>query len=198
MDVATGAADWRVLFARASSRNAVGDWLGAEADLLAALELEPDHPELLNSLGYNWVDRGERVEEGMALIRRAVAARPDLGHIVDSFGWAYYRLGQYEQAIPHLERAAALMPNEADAVDHLGDAYWRVGRRREARFQWNQALSLNPEPEDFEKIKAKLTEGLPARSPVRAVKRPSQTARGEGQRKKRSESQVAPASPQLR
>lgn len=158
-DAAAGAADWRVLFARATARNAAGDWPGAEADLLAAIALEPDQPELLNSLGYNWVDRGERVEEGMALVQRAVAARPDLGHIVDSYGWAHFKLGHYDQAIPYLERAAEILPTDAEVVDHLGDAYWAAGRQKEARYSWAAALRLKPDAQRETSLKEKLASG---------------------------------------
>lgn len=172
LDMAAGAPDWRVLAARAMSRNASGDWPGAEADLVMALELEPDQPELLNSLGYNWIDRGEKLEEGMALIRRAVAARPDLGHIVDSYGWAHYRLGRYEEAIPYLERAAALAPTEAEIIDHLGDAYWRAGRQKEARYAWAEALRLKPEDARETALKQKLERGLPAAASTSLAARP--------------------------
>ena len=172
LDTAAGAPDWRVLAARAMSRNAGGDWAGAEADLLRALELEPDQPELLNSLGYNWIDRGEKLEAGMALIQRAVAARPDLGHIVDSYGWAHFRLGRYEEAVPYLERAAALAPTEAEIIDHLGDAYWQAGRQKEARFAWTEALRLKPEETREAALKAKLERGLPAAASASLAARP--------------------------
>ena len=172
LDTAAGAPDWRVLAARAMSRNAGGDWAGAEADLLRALELEPDQPELLNSLGYNWIDRGEKLEAGMALIQRAVAARPDLGHIVDSYGWAHFRLGRYEEAVPYLERAAALAPTEAEIIDHLGDAYWQAGRQKEARYAWTEALRLKPEETREAALKAKLERGLPAAASASLAARP--------------------------
>ena len=172
LDAAAGAPDWRVLAARAMSRNAGGDWAGAEADLLQALELEPDQPELLNSLGYNWIDRGEKLEAGMALIQRAVAARPDLGHIVDSYGWAHFRLGRYEEAVPYLERAAALAPTEAEIIDHLGDAYWHAGRQKEARYAWTEALRLKPEETREAALKAKLERGLPAAASASLAARP--------------------------
>lgn len=162
MDAAAGMKSWQVIYARAMALNAAGDWQGAEAGLVAALEMEPDQPELLNSLGYNWVDRGENVEQGMALIRRAVAARPDLGHIIDSYGWAFYRLGEYEQAIPYLERAAELLPNSAEVVDHLGDAYWRAGREKEARYSWGAALRLDDGGVREASLRQKLSGGLPA------------------------------------
>jgi len=191
-------AHWTLFFARGTAYERSKNWPKAEADLQRALKLSPDQPSVLNYLGYSWVDQNKNLRNGMEHIRKAVRLRPDDGHIVDSLGWAHYRLGNFKEAARYLERAVELMPQDPILNDHLGDAYWRVGRRREARFQWSQALTLNPEPEDLGKIKSKLTEGLPVRAPTRAVKRPSQTARGEAQRKKRSESQVAPASPQLR
>lgn len=172
VDAAGGAPDWRVVYARAMALNAAGDWPGAEAGLVAALAIEPDQPELLNALGYNWVDRGENVGEGMALIRRAVAARPDLGHIIDSYGWAFFRLGDYEQAIPYLERAAQLMPNSPDVVDHLGDAYWRAGREKEARYSWAAALRLDDGGVREAPLRQKLSGGLPAAASRSLAARP--------------------------
>ena len=94
------------------------------------------------------------------MIERAVEARPDSGYIVDSLGWALYRLGRYEEAVGHMERAAELLPVDPIVNDHLGDVYWAVGRRTEARFQWNRALSFDPEPEEAARIRRKLEVGL--------------------------------------
>jgi Flp pilus assembly protein TadD len=100
------------------------------------------------------------LQEGLALIQRAVALQPQSGAIVDSLGWAYYRLGDYAQALEALERAVELEPAHPTLNDHLGDIYWRLGRRIEARFQWQRALSL--EPDDPDAIRAKVENGLPA------------------------------------
>jgi tetratricopeptide (TPR) repeat protein len=80
---------------------------------------------------------------------------------VDSLGWAYYRIGNYEDAVKNLERAIDLKPEDPTINDHLGDAYWRVGRTLEAKFQWAHARDLKPEPEDLPKIEAKMENGLP-------------------------------------
>ena len=160
-DIAAGRPDWRVLFARASARNGLGDWKGAEADLLAALAVEPDRPEVQNFLGYGWVNRGEKVKEGMDLIQKAVDARPDQGYIVDSLGWAHYAIGEYTQAVEILERAAELSPSDPEIVDHLGDAYWRTGRETEAAFEWRRALELKPDPAREAALRTKLDKGLP-------------------------------------
>jgi tetratricopeptide (TPR) repeat protein len=188
---------WTLFFARGTAYERSKNWAKAESDLQRALKLSPDQPSVLNYLGYSWVDQNKNLKIGMEHIRKAVRLRPDDGHIVDSLGWAHYRLGNFREATRYLERAVELMPQDPILNDHLGDSYWRVGRRREARFQWNQALTLNPEPEDADKIKSKLAEGLPTRTRSQVVKRPGQTARRDGQRKKRTENQAAP-SQQLR
>jgi Flp pilus assembly protein TadD len=139
----------------------VKKWPLAEADLQESLKLFPDQPLALNYLGYSWVDQNHNLKKGMALIERAVTLKPDDGYIVDSLGWAHYKLGNYKEAVRFLEHAVELKPEDPVLNDHLGDALWRVGREREARFQWDQALTLEPEPDDVEKIKKKIAEGLP-------------------------------------
>ena len=103
-----------------------------------------------------------RITYGMRLIEKAVQLKPDDGYIVDSLGWAHYKRGDFKEAVRYLERAVEIKPEDPTLNDHLGDAFWKVGREREARFQWNQALSLAPEPDDVEKIKAKIDRGLNA------------------------------------
>jgi tetratricopeptide (TPR) repeat protein len=151
---------WTYLYARGTSHERLKDWPKAEADLKKALAFVPDQPLVLNYLGYSWVDQGRNLKEGMALIEKAVALKPDDGYIVDSLGWAHYRQGNYKEAVRYLERAVELKPDDPVLNDHLGDALWRVGREREARYQWDQALSFKPEPEDVDKIKKKLADGL--------------------------------------
>jgi tetratricopeptide (TPR) repeat protein len=136
-------------------------WPKAEADMKKALELQPDQPHVLNYLGYSWIDQGVNLDEGMKMIKRAVDQRPDDGYIVDSLGWAYYRIGNYDDAVKNLERAVDLKPEDPTINDHLGDAYWRIGRKLEAKFQWAHARDLKPEPEDLPKIEAKIQNGLP-------------------------------------
>jgi tetratricopeptide (TPR) repeat protein len=136
-------------------------WNKAEADMRKALELQPEQPHVLNYLGYSWIDQGINLDEGMKMIKRAVEQRPDDGYIVDSLGWAYYRIGNFEDAVKNLERAIDLKPEDPTINDHLGDAYWRIGRTLEAKFQWAHARDLKPEPEELPKIEAKIENGLP-------------------------------------
>ena len=95
------------------------------------------------------------------MIERAAKARPDEGAIIDSLGWALYRLGRYPEAEVQMERAIQLMPVDPVVNDHLGDVYWAVGRKREAEFQWKRALSFKPETEEeAARIRRKLEAGL--------------------------------------
>lgn len=156
---------WFPLYARGIALERAGKFERAEKDLLAAIEIRPDQPSLLNYLGYSWIDRNENLERGLDLIRKAVELSPDDGYILDSLAWAYYRLGRYEDAVEPMERAIGTMAADPLVNDHLGDIYWMVGRKREAEIQWKRALSLNPTESgevDPDRIRAKLEDGLDA------------------------------------
>jgi tetratricopeptide (TPR) repeat protein len=153
--------NWVMFYFRGICYERSHQWPAAETDMKKALELFPEQPLVLNYLGYSWVDQGVHLDQGMDMIRRAVEQRPDDGYIVDSLGWAYFRTGNYDEAVKNLERAVELKPEDPTINDHLGDAYWRVGRLLEAHFQWSHAKDLKPEPEDLPKIEAKLKDGLP-------------------------------------
>jgi tetratricopeptide (TPR) repeat protein len=154
-------ANWVLFYFRGICYERSKQWPKAEADLKKALALYPEQPHVLNYLGYSWIDQGANLDEGMEMIKKAVQQRPDDGYIVDSLGWAYYRIGNYEEATKQLERAIELKPEDPTINDHLGDAYWRVGRVLEARFQWAHARDLKPDPEELPKIEEKLKDGLP-------------------------------------
>jgi tetratricopeptide (TPR) repeat protein len=154
------APDWRLLYMRAVDYQASDRWPEAEQDLNLALKQRPDEPELLNFLGYSWIDRGERLKEALAMVQKAVDSDPKSGAMTDSLGWGYYRLGDYKTAVDKLELAVSLEAGDPDINNHLGDAYWRVGRRIEARFQWNRVLTLEPDAKLRAEVEAKLRNGL--------------------------------------
>jgi len=160
-----GRANWDLYYFRGIARERINRWPEAEADLRKALELLPDplgreRALVLNYLGYSLVDKHLKLDEGLEMLRRAVELRPRDGYIIDSLGWAYYRLGRYEDASREIERAMELRPSDPVINDHLGDVYWRTGRQLEAKFQWNHARDLKPEPEDLSKILRKIERGL--------------------------------------
>ena len=151
---------WPVYFGRGICLERIKQWPRAEADMKKALELSPDQPYVLNYLGYTWIDQGMHLDDGMKMLKRATELRPDDGAITDSVGWAYYRLGQYDEAVKWLERASEQKGDDPTVVEHLGDAYWHVGRHREARFEWERALNQNPDKDRLPILKDKLANGL--------------------------------------
>jgi len=151
---------WSLFYSRGIALERSGQWKPSEADLLHALELKPDQPLVLNYLGYSWIDRGENLDRGLKMIEKAVELRPEDGYIVDSLGWAHYRLGDYSSAVQYLEKAIELVPEDPTINDHLGDAYWQSGRATEARFQWRRALQFGPEADEIKPIEAKLDRGV--------------------------------------
>lgn len=155
-----GGRSWNLYYARGIAYERSKQWPKAEADFVKALELSPDQPEVLNYLGYSWVERGEHLVRAQQMIEKAVELRPRDGYIADSLGWVFYKLGKYNDAVTWLERAVELSPTDPVINDHLGDALWRVGRQTEARFQWSRALNLKPEAEQEPIIRAKLERGL--------------------------------------
>ena len=141
--------NWTLFYFRGICYERSKQWPKAEADFKKALEIYPDQPMVLNYLGYSWVDKGLNLDEAFKMLRRAVELRPDDGYIVDSLGWAHFKLGQYDEAAETLEKAISLKPADPVLNDHLGDAYWRVNRRIEAHFQWNHARDMGADSEDL-------------------------------------------------
>jgi len=157
--------DWSIFFQRGIAYERLKQWDKAEPNFRKALELNPEQPQVLNYLGYSLVDMNLNLDEGLDMVRRAVDARPDDGYIVDSLGWAYFRMGKFDDAVTELERAVQLRAGDATINDHLGDAYWRVGRKLEAVYQWNRSLVSGGEDVNKEHIKEKIEQGLPPLDP---------------------------------
>lgn len=153
---------WPLYYARAICYERLKEWDRAEPDFRQALKLSPDQPDVLNYLGYSFLEMDRNLDEAVGMIEKAAAAAPKNGAIIDSLGWAFYLTGKYPDAERELEKAIELMPNDPVVNDHLGDVYWMVGRKLEAEFQWRRALSFKPEQDEVERIRRKLEVGLDA------------------------------------
>ncbi len=151
---------WHLHYVRGIAYEQLDKWSDAEKELKAALSFQPDHPYILNYLGYAWADQGVNLKESLAMISRAVELRPEDGYITDSLGWVMYRAKNYENAVPVLEQAALLLPYDPTVNDHLGDAYWKVGRKLEAKFQWRRAVNSSKDSKQIEEIQNKLSYGI--------------------------------------
>lgn len=153
---------WGLLYVRGMAYERAGQYAESERDLKAALTYQPNHPFILNYLGYSWADRGRNLKEAIALLEKAVALEPEDGYIADSLGWALYKAKRYDEALPHLEKAVSLLPYDSEINDHLGDAYWQAGRQSEARFQWERAANNSEDEHVKATLAAKVESGIDA------------------------------------
>jgi tetratricopeptide (TPR) repeat protein len=149
---------WHVLYARGMAYERLKDFKKSEDDLVKALEFRPNHPYVLNYLGYSWADQNINLDQSLDMLMRATQSKPEDGYIADSLGWVFYKMNNFEEAIPHLERAVELLPYDGTLNDHLGDAYWQVGRKNEAKFQWQRAMNYSEDKE--QELKDSLQEKL--------------------------------------
>lgn len=153
---------WPIYYALAVSYDKLNQKTKAEQNLQKTLLLSNHNPDVMNYLGYSWLEQGRNIEQAAKMILEAYQKYPYEGHIIDSMGWIYFRLGMYTKAVEFLEQAAAMNPGNAVINDHLGDAYWLAGRKNEAVFQWNHALDLKEDADtlDKQKIKDKIENGI--------------------------------------
>ena len=126
--------------------DARGDTSQAEKYLREYIRLEPDEPNAYNYLGYMLVQNGVKLEEALGLIKKAVAKEPENGAFHDSLGWAYFKLGNLDEAVVELERAIELIPDDSEVREHLGEVYFEKGGdfTQKAIVQWEKALEIRP------------------------------------------------------
>ncbi len=148
--------DWPLFYERGVALERLHRWPAAEADLLHALQLQPDQANVLNYLGYSWADQGIQLTRAHEMILRAVAQHPNDGAMLDSLGWVMLRQGDTAGAIKELEHAAEVDSEDPEMNGHLGDAYRAAGRKLEAYWQWQRALTLKPEADTVPALRAKL------------------------------------------
>ena len=127
----------------------------AEAQYNEVLKLAPNNALALNNLGYLLVERGVRLEEALKMIQRAVDASPNNGAYLDSLGWAYFKLGKFDDAERYLTQAARLYIGSATVQEHLGDVYDRLGKKEMARTTWQKALFFSTDAKQSERLRSK-------------------------------------------
>ena len=147
---------WELLYSRGMAYERNNQWIKAEKDFLKILELVPNQPDVLNYLAYSWIEQDSNLEQAKKFILKAASIKPRDPYIVDSLGWAYYNLKEYDKAIKELEKAIDLKPTDPIINDHLGDAYLKVDRKLEALYQWKKAIQFKPENDLEKKIEKKI------------------------------------------
>lgn len=159
---------WVIYYALGIAYEQNGNWEQAESSLKQALILSQNHYYVQNYLGYSWLKQGKNIEDALTLIADAYSQASNDGHITDSLGWAFYQIGDYENAVYYLEKASELEPANALISAHLGDAYWQNNRKSEAVFQWNHTLKMKDDSKevDMKSIEEKIENGMPKVSPL--------------------------------
>ena len=141
-----------VYFMQAIVQDKMGHKENRDDSLLQALALTPENFEMLNYLGYVWLDEGKNISQAREYIERAHQLAPKQPHIWDSLAWGHYKHGDYVKALDYAERAADRMPFSALVQSHLGDIYFALGRKREAKYQYNKALNLKEDMTDMLRV----------------------------------------------
>ena len=133
----------QLLYARALTAEQLGRVDEAVADLAHVVKNAPNNAEALNALGYTLVDMTGRVTEGKQYIEKALKLKPNDPAILDSMGWAYYRLGEHEKALRYLQQAFDKL-KDPEIAAHLGEVLWVLGNKERAREVWDEALRETP------------------------------------------------------
>jgi len=139
----------------------MGEWDKAEKDLLSSLKASPDQAYVINYLAYSWIEKGVKIEQSLTMLKRANSLKSDDPYIIDSLGWALFKLERYHDSKDYLQSAVKLMPADPIINDHYGDVLWKNGNKMQARYYWKYVLNLEDAEEDLkDRIKNKLILGL--------------------------------------
>ncbi len=138
-----------------------GNWDKAEKDLLASLKASPDQAYVINYLAYSWIEKGIKINKSLEMLEKANKLKSNDPYIIDSLGWALFKLERYEESKEYLQLALRLMPADPIVNDHFGDVLWKNGNEIQARYYWNYVLNLEDAENDLKTlIKEKLIKGL--------------------------------------
>ena len=146
---------------RGVSYERVGQWDKAEKDLISSLEVNPDQAYVINYLAYSWIEQGIKIKKSLSMLEKANKIKSNDPYIIDSLGWALFKLERYKESKNYLQLALRLMPADPIVNDHYGDVLWKNGNEIQARYYWNYVLNLKKAEKDLkEKVQKKLIKGL--------------------------------------
>ena len=153
--------DWIFYYNLAIGQERAGLWENAEKSFLQALKISPKQPEVLNYLAYSWLEKKINLDKAKEMLVEAVNISKGRGYILDSLGWAYFLLKDYDKAEEILQTAYEKEPSEAVIYDHYGDVLWTNGKEIQARYVWQNAIKLKNIEQDLkESINKKIIFGL--------------------------------------
>jgi tetratricopeptide (TPR) repeat protein len=153
--------DWIYYYNLAISQERSKAWDDAEKNFLEALKIAPKQPEVLNYLAYSWLEREINLDKAKEMLIEAVNLSKGRGYILDSLGWAYFLLKDFDKAEETLKIAYEKDPSEAVIYDHYGDVLWVNGKEIQARYVWQNAVKLKYIEKDLkDSINKKIIFGL--------------------------------------
>jgi tetratricopeptide (TPR) repeat protein len=139
----------------------IDEWKKAERDLLESLKADPNQAYVINYLAYTWIEQGVKIKKSLKMLEKANELRSNDPYIIDSLGWALFKLERYKESKDYLQMAVRLMPVDPIVNDHYGDALWKNGNEIQARYYWNYVKNLETTKNDLKiNIEKKLIKGL--------------------------------------
>ena len=145
---------------RGIAHERTNSWDKAEKDFLNSLRVSPNQAYVINYLAYSWIEQGKNIEKSLAMLKKANELKKNDGYIIDSLGWAFFKLGEYQKAKTYLQLAVMIMPSDPIVNDHYGDSLWMNKEKIQARYYWNYVLNLEKTEKNLkEKVKKKLIFG---------------------------------------
>ena len=146
---------------RGVSYERIGEWRNAEKDLLSSLEASPNQAYVINYLAYSWIEQGIKIEQSLEMLEKANNLKPNDPYIIDSLGWALFKLERYSDSKNYLQLAVKFLPADPVINDHYGDALWKNDNRIQARYYWNYVLNLKETKKSLkDSVEEKLISGL--------------------------------------
>ena len=128
---------------------------------MSSLDSNPNQAYVINYLAYSWIEQGIKIEQALKMLKKANSLKSNDPYIIDSLGWALFKLKRYKDSKIYLQSAVKLMPADPIVNDHYGDVLWMSGNKIQARYFWNYVLNLQEAEKDLKDIiSKKLISGL--------------------------------------
>ena len=107
-----------------------------------------------NNFAYSLVERDEDLEYALSLAEKAIQISPDVSAYLDTIGWIYYKLSEFEKAKDYISQALLYEDTSSVILEHYGDVLISLNEIDEAIIFYNKALLLD---EDNNNLKLKIS-----------------------------------------
>tara|TARA_B100000780_G_C21111623_1_gene449254 strand:+ start:471 stop:2186 length:1716 start_codon:yes stop_codon:yes gene_type:complete len=150
----------KITYSRGVAYERIEKWSKSEEDLLNSLEAKPNQAYVMNYLAYTWIEKGKNIDKSLEMLKTANELKKDDAYIIDSLGWALFKLKRYKEAEKYLQLAVKKMPGDPTVNDHYGDVLWMNSKNMQARYYWKYVLNLKKTEQKLkETIKLKMLSG---------------------------------------